>query len=396
MTDYRIPLMRNIFIDDADTRKALSEFVLTADRLSMATECAAFEQEFATWQGRKYAVLFNSGGSANLALMQALINLRWLSAGENVGFSALTWSTNVMPIIQTGMRPIPIDITPETLNVMIDDLRAALQLNRLHAVFITNALGYLPDLDKIRDLCDQHDTLLLEDNCESLGSALPTGKAGNFGFASTFSFFVAHHMSTIEGGMCCTDDEELADMLRLVRSNGWDRNVSASRQRYWRNQNKVDDFGAAYTFYDLGFNLRPTEITGFLGRLQLRRLEQNITKRQQHYQELESVALTNPDYLPLSHAHQARLSPFAFPVICRTPDVRKATVAAFRREGVEVRPMIAGNIARQPFWRRYQSLQASIARLEGADFVHHHGFYFGIYPDMTREDLALLRGCLCA
>ena len=224
-----IPLMKNAFLHEYETKLALSEFIARAPQLSMSAQCFEFEKAFAKYQGRQHAVLFNSGGSANLALLQALANLGRLARGDKVGFSALTWSTNIMPIIQMGMVPVPIDCDPATLNVMARLVEERLDTVDLQAVFVTNALGFAGDLDKIHRLCSERGVMLLEDNCEALGTELPVGKAGNFGLASTFSFFVAHHMSTIEGGMTCTDDGALAEMLRIVRANGWDRNLNASQ-----------------------------------------------------------------------------------------------------------------------------------------------------------------------
>src|SRR5512135_1631596 len=257
-----IPLMKNAFYKEYETRKALSEFILQAGKLSMGERCVEFEKAFAKRQGRAQAILFNSGGSANLALIQGLRNMETLGPGERVGFSALTWSTNVMPILQMGLVPVPIDCEPATLNVTSRTLAERIGDSKLKALFITNALGFAGDLDAIRKMCGESGILLLEDNCEALGTELPAGRTGNFGLASTFSFFVAHHMSTIEGGMVATDDDDLADMLRVVRANGWDRNLSAVKQLKWRKRfNVPNELQAKYTFYDLGFNFRPTEIT---------------------------------------------------------------------------------------------------------------------------------------
>jgi CDP-6-deoxy-D-xylo-4-hexulose-3-dehydrase len=287
--------MKSAFLNERETRQALSSFVLTAPRLSMDEQCASFERTFAVWQGRADAVLLNSGASANLALLQSLCNLGRLRTGDSVAFSALTWSTNVMPIIQLGLRPISVDCSPSTLNVMSDTLRNRLGQTEAKALFVTNALGYTGDLDRIRDVCDSQGILLIEDNCEALGSALPSGRAGNFGVAATFSFFVAHHMSTIEGGMVATDDEELAEMLRIVRANGWDRNLTAPQRSRLRAEHGVPgELEAKYTFYDLAYNLRPTEITGFLGLLQMESLDAAIEKRLQNHERLEAVLRMTP------------------------------------------------------------------------------------------------------
>ena len=387
-----IPLMKSAFLNEHATRQALADFVLTAPRLSMDVQCASFERAFATWQGRADAVLFNSGGSANLALLQSLLNLRRLRAQDQAAFSALTWSTNVMPIIQTGLNPLCVDCSPSTLNVSSSTLLDRLADQDPKAFFVTNALGYMGDLDRIRDVCADRGILLIEDNCEALGSALPSGRAGNFGVAATFSFFVAHHMSTIEGGMVATDDEELAEMLRIVRANGWDRNLTAGQRIRLRERHGVHgELEAKYTFYDLAYNLRPTEITGFLGLFQLRSLDGAIMRRQENHERLEAVLRTNSDLIPIDRSHMSSLSPFAFPVICSTPELRNAYLAQFAGAGVEIRLLIAGNIQLQPFYKKYL---LSEELLPGAQFLHECGFYFGNYPELTDMDLETLTSCL--
>jgi CDP-6-deoxy-D-xylo-4-hexulose-3-dehydrase len=387
-----IPLMKNAFLNEYETKQALADFIIKAPRLSMDQKCHEFEREFAMLQGRSDAILFNSGGSANLAVLQALKNLGKLKSGDRIGFSALTWSTNVMPIIQLSMNPVPVDCDPKTLNVMSYTLEERLNSTDLQALFITNALGFTGDLDRIKHICDEKGIILIEDNCESLGTELHTGKAGNFSIASSFSFFVAHHMSTIEGGMVCTDDTELAEMLRIVRANGWDRNLTAVQQMKWRkNFNIRSEFDAKYTFYDLGFNLRPTEITGFIGLYQIRFIEENIKKREDNYIRLEAILRDNPDLIQLDRVHIKRLSSFAFPVVCKNPELRDEYVFQFSGAGVEIRPMIAGNIQNQPFYKKYV---AKMFDLPGTDFIHDCGFYCGNYPELSESDLEILSSCL--
>ena len=358
----------------------------------MDKQCFDFEREFSKVQGRNDAILFNSGGSANLALLQSLKNLEYLPEGANVGFSALTWSTNTMPIIQMGFIPVPVDCEPSTLNVMSGNLQKRLETCNLDAMFITNALGFSGDLDKIKEICRENKILLIEDNCESLGTELTSGKTGNFGLASTFSFFVAHHMSTIEGGMVCTDDEDLAEMLRIVRANGWDRNLNANQQYKLRQKYNIKtEFDAKYSFYDLGYNLRPTEITGFIGLFQLQFLEENISVREKNFHLLEKEVLMNEDLIKLIHSHITRLSNFAFPVVCNSPELRERYFSQFSGAGVEIRPMIAGNIQNQPFYKKYVKDHYD---LPGTDKIHHCGFYCGNYPELTNSDLDILSSCL--
>jgi CDP-6-deoxy-D-xylo-4-hexulose-3-dehydrase len=384
--------MKNAFLNEHETKKALADFILKADKLSMGAKCAEFEKEFAKKQGRKEAVLFNSGGSANLAMLQALKNSGKLKEGDTVGFSALTWSTNVMPIIQMGMKPIAIDCDKETLNVMSSNLLDTLAQAGLKALFITNVLGFAGDLDKIKDVCEKNNILLLEDNCEALGTELHSGKAGNFGLASSFSFFVAHHMSTIEGGMVCTNDEDFAEMLRIVRANGWDRNLTAEQQIKWRKKYDIkSEFQAKYTFYDLGFNFRPTEITGFLGLFQLQFLDKNTAARKKNFLRLEKLLKENDELLPLKHEHIKRLSPFAFPIICKTSGIKEKYIKQFSGAGIEIRPMIAGNIQKQPFYKKYV---ADEIELPNTDFLHNNAFYCGNYPELSESDLETISSCL--
>ena len=387
-----IPLMKNPFLRASETKERLAKFIATTNRFSMGSECRKFERAFAGYQGAKDAVLFNSGGSANLAIFQTLVNLGLLSRGDRVGFSSLTWSTNVMPLFQLGLEPVPVDCSTSTLNVMSKNLLARLDETDLAALFITNAMGFAGDLGEIKKICDEREILLLEDNCEALGTVLPEGKAGSFGKMTSFSFFIAHHMSTIEGGMVCTDDQDLAEMLRIVRANGWDRNLTAAQQRKWRKKYKVDsEFDAKYTFYDLGYNMRPTEITGFMGSCQMDFLDETVEARERNYDLLAAVSRENPDLRDLDRSNIDVLSCFAFPVLCRTPELRKSYLAQFAGAGVEIRPMIAGNIQNQPFYIKHTNKTYD---LPGTQKVDECGFYCGNYPELTEADLEVLASCL--
>jgi len=225
-----IKLIKNTFFNEEETKKKLCTFITNAKQLSIGPECQKFEKKFATYQGRKHCVFFNSGSSANLAVIQTLLNLDRIQKNDIAAFSALTWATNPMPLIQLGLKAIPIDVEINTLNVSSKKLEDIINRYPLKLFFITNLLGFCSDIDKIRKVCNKNNVILIEDNCESLGTVYKGTKLGNFGLASTFSFFVGHHMSTIEGGAVCTDDAEVALMLKLVRAHGWDRNLDEANQ----------------------------------------------------------------------------------------------------------------------------------------------------------------------
>lgn len=339
-----IKLIKSTFYNEKKTKAALAKFIISAQQLSFGTQCLIFEKAFARYQKRKECVFVNSGSSANLALLQALLNLGKLKKGDKIGFSALTWSTNAMPIIQLGLDAIPVDIELDTLNVSSSKLADKLKkYPDMKCLFLTNLLGFCDDIDEIKKICKEKNIILLEDNCESLGTVYKGKKLGNFGLASTFSFYVGHHMSTVEGGAVCTDNKELAVMLRIVRAHGWDRNLDFNGQKEIRRKFKVNStFYSRYTFYDLGYNLRPTEINGFIGNTQLAYIDRILQKRNRNYFSFMKTLSDRLDsYYPIKSTHIDFLSNFAVPVICRSRKIRDELVR--RCEGkVEIRPVVSG------------------------------------------------------
>ena len=192
--------------------------------------------------------------------------------------------------------------------------------------------------------------------------------------------------------MVCSDDEEFVEMLKIVRANGWDRNLSAFQQSKWRKKYNIkSEFAAKYTFYDLGFNFRPTEITGFLGLTQLKYLDTNIKVRESNYLRLEKIISTNSDLILLSHDHLKVLSTFAIPVLCKTKELREKYLFQFSGAGIEIRPMIAGNMQKQPFYSKYVHDKYD---LPNSDFIHDCGFYCGNYPELSETDLETISSCL--
>ena len=381
-----IRLMKNSFYNEASTKAALVEFIMGAERFSMSNQCKTFEENFAAWQGRKHALFVMNGSMANLVLIQALLNMGRLSPGDKIGFSAVTWSTNVMPLIQLGLVPVPIDCEIETLNISSTHLKQAIATESIKALFITNALGFADDLDTISALCAEHNIMLLEDNCESLGTELNGKKLGNFGVASTFSTFIGHHMSTIEGGLICTDDDELFAHITMCRAHGWDRNLTADRQQSLRTAAGVDDFFAAYTFHELAYNARPTEIQGFLGNVQLQYLDEMISKRQKNYERFTAAIPLDRVY-PIRSQHLNVVSNFAMPIICRDKETFTQYLTKFKAAEIEIRPVIAGNMTHQPFYRKHISTEYDLPH---ADYIHDYGFYFGNHPDLTEAEVSFL------
>lgn len=380
-----IPLIKSTFYNEKEVKQKLIKFIKKAQILSFNKECKKFEGRFAKYQQRKNCVMVNSGSSANLALIQTLLNMGKIKKGDKVGFSALTWSTNVMPLIQLGLSPIPVDVDLETLNVSSKTLAQALKKHKLKLLFLTNLLGFCSDPDKIEDLCKREGIILIEDNCESLGTVYNGKKLGNFGLASTFSFYVGHHLSTIEGGAICTDSDALATQLKVVRAHGWDRNLTSSRQKKIRDKFKVNStFYSRYTFYDLGFNLRPTEINGFIGNTQMDYVDEIVKRRNEIFLKLAKIIYADKRYYPIKFGHIDYVSNFAFPVICKTKKIRDELVK--KCDGViEIRPIVGGDMTQQPFFEKYTG--SIIKSNSNARLIHENGLYFGNNPELTNAEL---------
>lgn len=379
-----IKLMKSTFYHESEVKQLLADFILNAEVLSMGAECKKFEEEFAKRQERKFALFVSSGSMANLVLIQALLNIGRLNKGDKVFISSLTWATNIMPIIQLGLIPVSLDCEIQTLNVSSKILIENIETIGAKALFLTNALGFSDDIGEIRKVCKEKDILFFEDNCESLGSKVDGILLGNFGLASTFSTFVGHHFSTVEGGMICTDDEELYDMLLMVRAHGWDRNLAPEKQKDIREKNGIDDFFSRYTFYDLAYNARPTEINGFIGNIQLQYWDEIVSIREENFKKFQSIVEGNNDFFPLRTEHMEVVSNFAMPIICKSQDLFIKYKERFEKAAIEIRPIIAGDMTKQPFYRKYVT---EIQACKNADFVHKNGFYFPNNPELTLKEI---------
>lgn len=381
-----IPLIKSTFYRERETKEKLCLFIEQTSKLSFGSECEKFENNFAKWQGRKFCVMVNSGSSANLAMIQALLNLGKLKKGDYVGFSSVTWSTNIMPLIQLGLNVVPVDIELSTLNVSSKKLQNVINKFPLKVLFLTNLLGFCDNIDEIKKTCDQNKIILIEDNCESLGTIYKKQKLGNFGLASTFSFYVGHHLSTIEGGAICTDNDELETMLKLVRAHGWDRNLSEREQLKIRFKHNINStFYSRYTFYDLGFNLRTTEINGFVGNAQIKYIDEIIKKRKDNFFKMAIPIYKRTDkYYSIKYNHIDFLSNFAIPVICKSEKIRDKLVEKCKNV-VEIRPIVGGDMILQPFFKKY--VKDAFGKNLNAKIVHQQGLYFGNNPELTDEEM---------
>lgn len=383
-----IKLVKSTFYKEEQTKKKLVDFIKRSSYLSLSSQCFKFEKNFAKFQKRKYCVFFNSGSSANLALIQCLHNLGRVKQNDYAAFSAITWPTNVSPLIQLGLKVVPVDVELETLNVSSQKLINIFKKYPLKIFFLTNLLGFCDDIEKIRKVCEKNKIILIEDNCESLGTIYQGKKLGNFGLASTFSFFVGHHLSTIEGGAVCCDDEDLFIMLKLVRAHGWDRNLPTKHQDIMRSQSEVrSTFYAKYTFYELAYNLRPTEINAFIGNMQLKLIDRIIKIRNKNFLKIAPILYSQTDkYYPVKYDHIDFLSNFAIPLICKNEKIRDKLMKKCK-DKIEIRPVVGGDMTEQPFFIKYAPESAKLLNDSNAALIHRQGLYFGNNPELTNQEI---------
>lgn len=361
-------------ISKSDLSK-LQEWLGTNPRLTKGILTEEFEDKWSRWLGVKYSTFVNSGSSANFLMFDALINSGRLKSNKII-VPAVSWVTTVSPVIQLGLTPILCDCNLENLGLDLNNFEDILKKENIGAVIIVHVLGVPNNMQEILNLCSKYDVILLEDCCEAHGSQYDGIKVGNFGKMSSFSFYYGHHMSTIEGGMVCTNDLELNTIVKSIRSHGWARDLPEVKKRGLEEKYNIKPFNSLYTFYLPGYNFRPTDLNAFLGIIQLENLDSNIKKRNNNFQLYKSKL----NQFWQQKNERAYISNFAYGII---DSKREKLVQKLYDNNVECRPLICGSIGRQPFWiSRY-----GISHFPNADQVNDNGFYVPNNQDIKEEEI---------
>jgi len=361
-----------------EEKQKLSNFILNTDKYTQGEYVKKFEEEWSKWQGCKYSVFVNSGSSANLLLVKSMIDL--YGHGGMI-CQATTWPTNINPAIQLkGINFLQLcDNNLKNFGPDEDQLIHYVKTLKPKYIFITHVLGFNGLSDNILDVCNDNNIVLIEDCCESHGANFQKTKVGNIGLAGTFSFYYGHHLTTIEGGMISTNNEELYYQLLLNRSHGL--------LREHPNKDQINtNCDRRFTFLTDGFNFRNTEINAYLGLLQLPKLNNNIEIRNKNYNYFISKLDKEKYYTKFE---SDGISSFAFPIILKSNNIelikQKLTSA-----GIENRPFIAGNLFKQP----YMANTNMFIDFDIADLIHKNGMYLGnnqfITTDMIDIGLEIL------
>ena len=348
---------------------------MTSFRTTMWSKTQDFEDSFAARFGAQEAVMVNSGSSADLLMAFALRDPRFggLEVGDEVLAPAVTWPTQIWSLLMAGFKVKLVDVDPATLNISLDDLERKIG-PRTRAISMVHLMGNTADLDKVLEIASRHSLVVLEDACEALGASWRGKPVGSFGQAGSFSFFFSHHMVTMEGGMISTNSGEYAEHLRLLRAHGWTRNL--------RHPPEVKaGLDSRYQFDNWGFNVRPTELNAAFGLVQLQRFDGFQAQRQRAADyALDRIGSLAEWLSPMHVCDETGCSWFAFPVVVNAgaPFTRQELVSHLEMHGIETRPVVAGNLGRQPAAQRLEGI--SVGDLPGADFIHENGFYLGIHP----------------
>jgi CDP-6-deoxy-D-xylo-4-hexulose-3-dehydrase len=364
-------------------RLRMAKFALTANRFTNSEEVVKFEKQWSEWLGCKHSLFVSSGSTANFLLVAAIKEKYKLTSGDKVLVPACTWMTNVAPIIQLGLQPIFCDINIQNFSFDIEEVKYISKMHpEIKLIFVSHLLGFAGENEKLKEIFPN--AIIIDDVCESHGARFSDGsRVGSDSLGATFSFYFGHHMSTIEGGMVCTNDLELYDLMKMKRSHGLARE-SIFFEQYAKENSTIEK---SFLFITDGYNFRNHEICAVLGQSQLKRLDNMIQIRRKNYDGY--VHLLDYHYnLFHSHNYDEGNSSFCFPFICKTVTIKENLKQLFIKNNIEFRPIVSGNLLKHPFLKNY-SVTSSKKTLN-AELAHNNGIYIGNSHFVRSKDLTIL------
>jgi len=367
----------------ATDRQVLSDFILSGERLTNGPKVKEFENIWSDWLGTKHSVMVNSGASANY--ISIAIAKEVMGIGEVI-VPPLGWVSDLASIAQLGMKPVIVDIDMKNLAITAENIKNAITPDT-KAIVLIHCLGFNGISDEIIKIAKDNNIMLIEDCCESHGATYKGQRIGTFGDISLFSFYFGHHITTVEGGIICTDNEKLYNLAKLFRSHGMTREASSEVQEYY--QTNFPELNPLFTFAVAGFNMRSTEINAVLGIEQMKRLDYNIAKRTENL----NTWLLNLDaskfYLDFDVEGSSN---FALPLVLKEPskDQLKAVCDILNEEKVEYRLGTAGggNQALQPYLKFYNHKVEG--DLPNTNYIHHYALYIGNHTELTSSQITNL------
>jgi len=364
-----------------------SNYLKKSKKLTQGEKVQEFENKFSSWNKTKFSLFVNSGSSANLIMIYSAKDLfRWNYQDEII-VPSLTWPTTVTPVMQAGLKPVFVDSNLSDFSFDYKQLKEKIN-NKTKAIFVTHILGYPANMEIIKSIIKGKNIILLEDCCESLGSKFNNLKVGNFGLAGSFSFYWGHHMTTIEGGMIVTNNEQFYNLCILKRSHGFARELPKKYHIKLKKKYKKINFN--FLFLSDGFNLRSTNFNAFIGIHELKKLNRIVQIRNKNYKLfINLISLFNKQLLVNFEELNNYISSFAFPFVFRKKEYLKKFIKELIKYKIEYRPIISGNLVLQPFLRKVTK-----EKFNNSNFIHNNGVYLGNNQFVDQKKLFLLKKIL--
>jgi CDP-6-deoxy-D-xylo-4-hexulose-3-dehydrase len=338
-----------------------------------------FQNDFSNFLGQDLRSCFINSGSS--AILLSLLALKIKNNIKKVVVPSVSWATDLSSPMVLGLETILCDCNLQDLSLDLDKLEKIFQEESPEVCILVSVLGLVPDMERIMSLCKKYNVILLEDVCESLGSKYKGDYLGTFGLMSFFSFYYGHHISTIEGGMITTEDKNMHDILVSIRNHGWDRDWSEDLKKEYREKYGIDSFSSMYAFYFPGLNLRSTDLQAFLGINQIEKIEPFSSVRNRNF--LKYSELIKENYLNVNQRDGDFVSNFAYPVV---HSERASIIAKIKEHNIEVRPLIAGSMAKQPFATGVNKKYGT----GNSDIIHEKGFYLPNHQDLSLEQVEFI------
>lgn len=388
MTKIQYPLAKET-IDTKDVH-ALIEWLKSEPRLTKGNLTLEFEEKWAKYVGTKYSVFCNSGSSANL--LMAYVAKCQNPRNLKVVVPSVGWVTTVSPFIQFGFEPIMVGADERTFGIDLDDLEKVCKEHNPATVIFVQVLGVPHYRDKIEELSKKYDFTILEDACAALGAKYSDGrKVGTVGKMSSFSFYFGHQLSTIEGGMVNTDDFETYQLLLMLRSHGWGKDLTQESYDSLVNEHGIDDFHKPFTFFVPGFNLRATDLQAFIGIRQVEKADWISQRRHENHVRYAKNLEGHVEFQKWDDNFPVSIS---FGALASSKDQRTKIVKALVDAGIETRIFSAGNLGKHPFWcEAYGEFSQNMS-----DRIHTCGFFVPNYPELSLEEVdhvsSVIKGAL--
>lgn len=370
-------------IDENDVN-ALIEWLKKYPRLTKGGITPVFEEKWSKWLGMDYSVFCNSGSSANLLMYYTLL-ISGVLKNKKVIVPSVGWVTTIAPAIQFGFEPIMCEADSETFGLDLNHLEELLKKHDPATVIMVQVLGIPHKMEEMKWLKDKYGFIMLEDACAAMGSSYYPGKnLGTFGDMSSFSLYFGHQISTIEGGLVSTNNRKFRDILLMLRSHGWSKDLEKETHDRLVNEYEVDDFHSPFVFYEPGFNVRSTDLNAFLGIRQVEKMEWLISRRFGNHKLYKS--LLGERFYTQKYDSVSVVCSIHFGMLANSREERKKIVKALEDNGIETRIFSAGNLGLHPFWiNRYGKFSAPMA-----DRIHHTGLFLPQNPSLKDDDIIFI------